>query len=288
MKALLIHHEKAGEGSVSAERLCEAIGDAGWKVRCLPRKQADNGSVAEAEADLVVIAGGDGTVAKVLTELDDRSVPTAIIPTGTANDIAGSLGLCGAPEEVPAGWDPARRRRFDIGRVDGAGDGRRFVEGVGFGAFAESLRQAPDSDGAEKLRVGREAFAAALGEAKPLPLEIEVDGEALPGRLLLVELLNISLAGPRLPLAPDADPGDGRLDVVFLRSANRDRFRRWVAAGGKGAPPLERTSGRRAVVRGGPAAMRIDDECRCLEPDCEVIVELEREPFEILAPPEES
>ena len=84
MKALLIRHKKAGDGSVTRKALVRAIEEAGWTVAYLPRKKADAEAIAGAKPDLVAVAGGDGTVATIVKLLPDRSVPLAIIPAGTA------------------------------------------------------------------------------------------------------------------------------------------------------------------------------------------------------------
>jgi len=288
VKALLIQHKGAGGGSTSRRALSRAIEKAGWKLDYLERKHADAEAIRAAEPDLVVVAGGDGTVAKVLAMLPDRSRPVALIPTGSANDIARSLGIAGEPEALVAGWDLDRRRRFDIGNAHGPWGCRPFAEGVGFGAFAASLRRVPDVDGRDKIRAGRDALRATVAEAAPLPLEILVDGERLPSGLLLVEAMNVPLTGPRLPLAPDADAGDGKLHVAFLAASGRGAMLRWLADADEddADAPVRQLPGREIVVRGGGAAMRIDDESRGLKPESLVTIRLEGEPVQLLAPPE--
>ena len=286
MKALLIHHQGAGTDGPSRQALTEALEGEGWKVRYLERKEAEGKAIRSAKADLIVIAGGDGTVAKVLAMLPDRSVPAAIIPTGTANDIARSLGIEGDPEVIVQGWDLDRRRRFDIGNAHGPWGRRPFAEGVGFGAFADSLRLARDADGEEKMQAGRDAMRKAMRESAPLPLDFALDGEPLRDGLLLVEVMNVQLAGPRLPIAPDADAGDGLLHVAFVREQDRDVMREWLRGEPKEGAPVEQGSGREVIVRGGGATMRIDDQCRWLEPESKVRIRLEGEPVQLLAPPD--
>ena len=283
MKALLIQNKDAGEGATSRKALIAALSDAGWKVDHLSRKKADAKAIAAAKADLVVVAGGDGSVAAIVKVLPDRSVPVALIPTGTANDIARSYGISGDPEEIIAGWDLKRRKRLDIGNAHGPWGCRAFAEGVGFGAFADSLRIAPDLDGAAKLKAGRRALRAALGKAGALPVDILLDGELLPDDLLLVEVMNIPLTGPRLLLAPHAEPGDGKLHVAFVRSSGRKSMEDWLERD-EGEAPVERCSGSEAVVSGGGATMRIDDAHCWLEPGSKVTIRLEGEPVQLLAP----
>jgi diacylglycerol kinase family enzyme len=286
MKVLLIHHEGAGGGSTSATEVTGAVEGRGWMVQCLARKEADGEVIRFADPDLIVVAGGDGTVAAALAMLPDRSIPVAIVPTGTANNIARSLGMEGGPEAIVAGWDFDRRLRFDIGQVEGPWGCSAFAEGVGFGAFADSLRIAPHVDGREKLRAGREALRDAIGIAAPLPLEIDIDGRPLDGDLLLVEVLNVALAGPRLPFAPGADCGDGRLEIACLAESLRGRMEEWLRSHSDREMPTSLMSGREVVVRGGGVTMRIDDRCCWLEPESMVTIRLEGEPVQILAPPD--
>jgi diacylglycerol kinase family enzyme len=283
MKALLIQHKKAGDGLASPKALTRAIEAAGWKVAYLTRRKADAEAIAEAKADLVAVAGGDGTVAKIVKRLPDRSVPLAIIPCGTANNIARALGICGDFHAAIADWDAKRRRRLDVGAVEGPWGRRRFVEGVGFGAFAEWLRQVTEREDKDERPNGRQALRDALGEAAPLPLQIEVDGEPIGGELLLVEVMNVAMSGPRLPLAPDARPGGGLLHASWLPASRRAAMIRWLDKR-KGDPPLEQRTGREIRVTGGGVTMRIDDGSRWLEPESEVAIRLEGEPVQILAP----
>src|SRR5262245_2252733 len=84
----------------------------------------------DASVDLVVAAGGDGTVATVLCEAATRrgSLVT-VLPIGSANNIAHVLGLAGrAPEELVAAWGGWTRRGYRLGRVAGPNRQELFVE----------------------------------------------------------------------------------------------------------------------------------------------------------------
>ena len=82
-------------------------------------------------ADLIVVAGGDGTVAKIVKNMPDRGVPIAIIPLGSANNIARSFGIAGTPHEIAESWDLHRYQPFQVGNAQGPWGERQFVEGVG-------------------------------------------------------------------------------------------------------------------------------------------------------------
>ncbi len=69
------------------------------------------------DPDLVAIAGGDGTVGAVLTEMANREQAlVTVLPLGSANNIARALGFPDRPtEKLVAGWATATRRRFRLG-----------------------------------------------------------------------------------------------------------------------------------------------------------------------------
>lgn len=287
MKALLIHHKKAGDGAVSRKALVAAIEALGWKVEALSRKKADADAILDAKPDVVAVAGGDGTVASIVKMLPDRSVPLAIVPAGTANNIARSLGICAEPEAAIAEWDMDRRRRLDVGQARGPWGCRWFVEAVGFGVFAESLRVVTECEDAdeneESCPSGKDALRKALAEGAPLPLEVLLDGSPLAGELLMLEIMNVALTGPRLRFAPNARPGDGLLHLSTVPAAKREAMIGWLDRD-EGTPPVEQRTGREITLKGGGITMRIDDESCWLEPGSEVAIGLEGEPVQVLAP----
>ena len=83
--------------------------------------------------DALVVAGGDGTVSQAAGALVGGHVPMAILPLGTANNIAVSLGLDRPLPELIAGWPAARRRALDVGMARGDWGERLFLEAVGTG-----------------------------------------------------------------------------------------------------------------------------------------------------------
>ncbi|MGQ0588090.1 MAG: diacylglycerol/lipid kinase family protein [Sphingosinicella sp.] len=286
MKALLIHHPDAGSGSPSRKALEKAIKAAGWRLDYLERDDADAKALVKAKADLIAIAGGDGTVADTVKILPDRTVPVAIIPIGNANNVARSLGLCAAPERLIADWDAERLIRLDIGEAECPWGKRPFVEGIGFGAFAHSLCVVESCEDETGCPTGVEALRAAVREAEPLPLRIEIDGEELAGEALLVEIMNVPLTGPRLRLAPRARPGGGELCVTTLEPKAREEMLAWLKDPG-GDPPVDQHIGRTVRIAGGDVPMRIDDEPCRLETGSEIIVRVQSESVQILAPPDD-
>ena len=142
MRAIVLHNPTAGSGDVAAEDLLAALAAGGIAARYCSTKQGGFKHALRKASDLVVAAGGDGTVLKVIRHLRNRSVPIAILPLGGANNIARSLGITADPLKIArAGWGETNARRLDIGTAAGPWRKRLFVESVGIGALAEARPQ---------------------------------------------------------------------------------------------------------------------------------------------------
>lgn len=181
----------------------------------------------------VVAVGGDGTVHSVLNALgpDFDRAALAILPLGTANDLARSLSvpleLSEAVEAVAAG----RTRRLDVVEVRAHGDGGdgedvRYFANVATGGFAGQVREDLDED--DKSRWGPLSYVRAgleqVSDIDRWRVEMELEGEPAsvgrPPTIVNIVVANGSRAGGNIPVAPDADPGDGLLDVVWIRDGS--------------------------------------------------------------------
>jgi diacylglycerol kinase (ATP) len=268
MKISLVHNPTAGDGQ-DADDVVTLLTDAGHKVRHRSSKD-DWKALLQDPGDLVVAAGGDGTVRKVALAAADRDVPFAALPIGTANNIAKTLGLLGDARELVESWDVEAARHVDVGEVRAGDESRRFVEGVGGGWIGELMGRAEEVE--EDLRLlGRETdrglhlLSDMLAEARPAPWRIAADGKDLSGDYLAVEILNIKFVGPNVPLAPKADPVDGLLDIVLVTDADRAAIidyldqRLHLASGVM--PPL-RTVRARSIDATAPPGVRlhVDDK----------------------------
>ena len=226
MRVTVVHNPDAGEGRHAGRDLQEILEGAGFQVRYVSSKENWKKAV-EKQTDLIVAAGGDGTVAKVMLRLLGSDMPVALLPLGTANNVARSLGVIGDAREVAAAWRVGRVDPFDVGRLRAPWGEERFVESFGGGIFAESIvRGRHDAERPTPI-VGPEADRALLllreivHAAQPRHWQLQLDGQDLSGEYLAVEVLNIRFTGPSVPLAPEADPGDGLLDLVVIAEEHR-------------------------------------------------------------------
>ena len=308
MRVTLMHNPNAGKGRPTGAELTELLRAAGHKVRYQSTKEKGYARALKLAADLVVVAGGDGVIRKVACRLVGRGVPLAIIPLGTANNIAKSLGVMGPPEEIIAGLKRTRCRTLDVGVVRAPWGKTRFIEGLGCGLFTDVMaaldaREAQDPAIFEQtdnpLGVALRALHSTLAEYRALDLRVSVDGADVSGRYLMLEAMNIRHVGPNLYLAPDADPGDGLLDFVLLTEDLRAEFDAYLAyrlEGKQEAPYLPVRKGRRLKLVWDGQPFRLDDrlwprpsasrqkkKARPIAP-AEIEIKLKRKTLELLLP----
>ena len=210
-------------GDTVHPRLTFESGDAAWMAQ----------EACEEGSDLIVAAGGDGTVNEVVNGVHGwvtaspgrRNAPVlGIIPLGTGNDLASALDI---PVEVEAAMDVAfngRERPLDIGLVEG----RCFVN-VSTGGFgAEATEETP----AEAKRVLGPVAYFITGVRKfatldPLSARITSGGHSVAeGRFLLFAVGNSRRTGGGNFLTPLADPSDGLLDLCLISEMSRVDFLR--------------------------------------------------------------
>ena len=169
-----------------------------------------------------VLMGGDGSVHTAVAALRGRGelsadLPLGLIPLGTGNDLARTLGIPLDPAEAARALLTARPRALDL-IVDDAGG--LVVNVVHLGVGAEAAERAR----ALKDKLGKAAYAVggvlAGATTTGWGLRVEVDGSAVDtdGPVLMVGIANGRTIGGGAELAPDAIPDDGLLDVVVATS----------------------------------------------------------------------
>jgi diacylglycerol kinase family enzyme len=204
-------------------------------------------------------------VLRELAKAPQRTV--TVLPLGSANNIGRAFGLGDRePEELVAGWDAAERRRFRLGEVKAGVETRTFLESVGGGLFAESIRRAErlETEDTDKVELGLRVLRRLVDELPVAPWDVELDGVDAGGNYVAVEAMVIGQTGPQIPLAPAADPEDDHLDVVLIGDRDRAELAAYfddrLAGRPAAAPRLTVHRCRAAVLRSPPAPMRIDDE----------------------------
>lgn len=263
VKVLLCHNPNAGNKGHDRESLEAALKLAGHDVRYASVKDDKFIAAFDKSVDLIVAAGGDGTIGQVLTSIPDRSVPVALLPLGTANNFARSLGIAGTPQELVEMWDADHTCPVSLGSVTGHWGTTLFLEAYGIGVFPQFLLDAKKGkkpEGADNLRHGRELFQKAIKRSKPIEITLTIDGKRHEHEVLGIEICNIAFTGPGLPLAAKADVSDDKLDVVLLEKDSRKDLMAWVEAPQDDEPPVTYRKGSQIEVNFRDAPTRLDDE----------------------------
>ena len=271
MHLTLLHNPKAGTGKPHKRELLELFERAGHEVVYQSTKEKGFRRALKSPGELVVAAGGDGTVGKVARWLIGSDLPLAILPLGTANNLARSLGLKGSVERLIGSLARWRAVKFDVGFARGPwGDGP-FLEAAGAGLFPRMMSQhvenrndgVPDAvDAHGGLRGGVKLLRQVLGDSAGHESTIRFDGRTVEGRYLLIEAMNTRTLGPVFELAPRARPGDGWLDLVLIREDQRgelERYLRAVEAGRRRRFPFSVQRARRIELRCAATEFHFDD-----------------------------
>jgi diacylglycerol kinase (ATP) len=289
VRVSLLHNPSAGDGA-PFEEVVRELEQAGYEIVREIEKHSDFECVREEPVDFVVVAGGDGTVREAARALAGTGVPLAILPIGTANNVAKGLGIEGSVAENVALWKNAKRVPFDLGIARGQWGESRFLESVGAGLVPAGIEAAQEhpahktEDAQAELERAIESYSEALERLRPRPWTGTVDGRPLEGEFLLIEILNVPSVGANLVLAGRADPSDGYFDVVTAGEAERGAIADYLRALRErkdAALSLPTRRARRAEITGWER-MHVDDEVRRIAEAGKVTIAVEPGAVEFL------
>lgn len=220
--AIIINPTKFDDLSLLRRRVEAEVLAAGWHpTTWLETTPDDPGHeparrALELGVDLVMVAGGDGTVRVVCSELAGTGVPVALLPSGTGNLLARNLG-------VPLDTDSAirlalrgRARPIDVVRCRADDAEERFVVMAGMGLDAQIMEDTND-DLKKVIRSGAYAVAA-VQNAVPDPFTATVtldDGEPQEHHVVMALLGNVGTITGGMTIFPEASPRDGKVDLML-------------------------------------------------------------------------
>jgi diacylglycerol kinase family enzyme len=172
----------------------------------------------------VLVAGGDGTVNRLLPALLDGGLTLALLPSGSGNDLARALGLFGhGLEAIVAALARGQERAIDVGVAEF--DGRRVPFAANLTAGFDGAVCARAIAGPRWLRgLPRYLYAtfAELAALSNYEVRIEADGtEVYDGIALFASTLNTPTFGSGMPAVPHAAIDDGELDLLLARRFGR-------------------------------------------------------------------
>lgn len=263
---LVIVNPAAGRKALnrhSGEQLPALLAASGLPAEVItPASAAETVAAARAAVargvDLVVAAGGDGTVSLVANQLVGSDTALGILPLGSAMNVARALGI---PRDVAAAVRLLRERApvpIDVGEVNGA----YFLESAQIGVPAELFGAAAE---AEERELG--AALHSLDRARrahPVALHLDVDGSRVTTHGMMLAVANAPYTGLVYALAPRAWLDDGLLTLLVYRHFSLGELLRYYAtvafARERPHPRVTRWPGRRfGIDSDEPLRIRADD-----------------------------
>jgi diacylglycerol kinase (ATP) len=233
LSASLIYNPAAGAFNVEPilPKILATLQEYGWQVvMCHAHQRGDIGRLAQAaarqERQVVLVAGGDGSLNEAANALAYSQTALGMLPTGTGNVFARQLGI-----PIPSPWNPSKLvdaaralaagevRTIDLGRTAG----RYFVMWSGTGLDAEIIASIEPKPPMIR-RFGMVGYAAQVVRVAlryhAVQMVIEVDQTTIKTRALLAVASNGPRYGVIFRLAPAAMLDDGYLDLTILKGDN--------------------------------------------------------------------
>ncbi|HEX6333071.1 MAG TPA: diacylglycerol kinase family protein [Flavisolibacter sp.] len=284
----VIHNPGAGDENHDAENLKTLLEQHGYDCTYVSSKEK-GWKDFDRSGDLLVVAGGDGTIRKVARELLegrllDKPGAIALLPLGTANNICRSLNISGDAADIISNWDSGRIKGYDIGRVCNVPDHQFFLESLGYGVFPylmQEMKKLEDNfpEPEQKMQKALEVLHGIVMDYKPRDCELEADGTDHSGKYILAEIMNTRSIGPNLEISPESDPGDGFFEIVTVPEADKEKFAGYIAAkmAGREQPyvfPLFQCKS--ATIKWDGTHVHLDDDIVKMEKGTTVQVQLRR------------
>lgn len=233
MRAIVLQNPHAGLQPAPLDSVLQTLRKEGFTINHLESPSREHLREAiRKKTDLIVLIGGDGTVRHFVKHFHPLDIPLLIVPTGTANNISYSLHLPRFPFRIDLSREGGLLP-FRLGKVVTVDRSNFFLESVGAGMLARMMflmhfRKLSDpyfyDYQQEKYEESLHLLRSIIHSQSAQHCRLLIDGEDHSGEYLLVEVLNTPMVGPNIHLAPEADPGDEYLDVVWLQSEERQRF----------------------------------------------------------------
>jgi YegS/Rv2252/BmrU family lipid kinase len=232
-------------------------------------------TAALSKAEMVIAAGGDGTVSEVMNGLMGTGVPLGVIPLGTANVLARELGLPLNPSRAARRALSSPAHPVCLGRITFGPEVRHFILMAGFGFDASTVcRVSP----LLKRFTGKAAYVVSallrLAAWSPPKIRVQADGRTLECESVIVT--NIRKYAGEFVIAPDADIATPRLHAVCV-SGGRFGLLRFAIAMLKGhasASPASETLNGPAIEVTGAMNIQLEGDCAgACAGDCPVRIE---------------
>lgn len=232
-RARLIYNPSAGREAITKElpEILQIYENAGYETSAFQTTPEVNSAfkeasrVADEKFDLLIVAGGDGTINEVISGIAEKSYrpPIALIPAGTANDLATSLKIpTNSLVEAAKVIDKHDYVPMDIGKmISESGRRRYFMNVAATGAMTELTYEVSPQ---LKTNFGYLAYlikgAQMLPQISAEPIRVKYDGGIFEGEASFVFIALTSTIGGFRRIAPEKVIGDGEFSLFIVKSDN--------------------------------------------------------------------
>lgn len=270
MKTILICHGRLR----SHPLVCKVVSEYAADLLCTTRTRhaCDLASSIDERSDILLVAGGDGTLHEVIDGMMQRPVesrpPILLIPLGSGNDTARMIGARGTLADIQRRISAQQSRDWDVLECTiGAEQVTRYctnVLDVGFGGevarrYTNGLRKLP-------ARLGYvTATLQGFVSSKARRMSVRIDDVLIDDEMLLTAVANSKWFGSGIGIAPLAKPDDGILDITVVKNVGPLTYARFLPDLMRGVPirdpRIHYHSGRECMITTNePLPIEIDGE----------------------------
>ena len=250
MKITILFNPSAGRGKATRalDEAVEVLRRGGVNPQILESRNSQHlvelaRNAREDKPDVVVAAGGDGTVHDVLNGIFPCEIPLGIIPVGRGNDLARGLGIPFGPRQAAEVLLKGATREIDLAQVRGAndlsqkGDTRPIVYACIGGVGFDSVVNRYANDHARRVH-GRLAYLwgilRCLKFYRAQPLELVSEKQNFSGEVMFAVVGNNTSYGDGVKMTPRARLDDGLLDACIIPQMSKWELLRWIPSAYRG------------------------------------------------------
>jgi diacylglycerol kinase family enzyme len=228
LRAKLIFNAISGRSEESPNQLAEILNEMQnqyilpevYMVRPDSQVEAVVHSAIKGGINLIVVAGGDGTIDSVMGAMIGSSATLGIIPTGTRNNLAFNLGVPSTIAGAVALLREGRRLKIDVGKMQHGRSSRWFLEDATLGLLSDIYPFADSVQHGDLTQIGN--LLSSVVSSTPSRLRMILDGrKRIDMSAYMVLIANMPYIGPRFQISPDVSWNDNRLDVFVFSDMSK-------------------------------------------------------------------
>ncbi|MDP1545927.1 MAG: diacylglycerol kinase family protein [Anaerolineales bacterium] len=228
LRAKLIFNAVSGRSDESPTQLADILTEMqNWNIlsevyMVHPDSQIESvvRSAIKGGTNLIVVAGGDGTIDSVVGAMIGSSATLGIIPTGTRNNLAFNLGVPSTIAGAVALLREGRRLKVDVGKIQHGRSSRWFLEDATLGLLSDIYPFADGIQHGDLTQIGN--LLSTVVSSTPSQLRMILEGrKKVSISAYMVLIANMPYIGPRFQISPDVFWNDNHLDVFVFSDMSK-------------------------------------------------------------------